>query len=103
MTPACAARSGAVSSSSLGCANPTALVDLQPGQTVLDLGSGGGLDVLLSARRVGPRGRVIGVDMTPEMIGLGRRHAADAGLTNAEFRLGAVEDLRPSRTAPSTW
>ena len=79
--------------SSLGCANPTALVDLQPGQTVLDLGSGGGLDVLLSARRVGPSGRVIGVDMTPEMIALAQQHAAEAGLTNVEFRLGTIEDL----------
>jgi len=79
--------------SSLGCANPTALVDLQPGQTVLDLGSGGGLDVLLSARRVGPSGRAIGVDMTAEMIVLAQRHGAEAGLTNVEFRLGTIEDL----------
>jgi SAM-dependent methyltransferase len=78
---------------SLGCANPTALVELRPGTTVLDLGSGGGLDALVCARRVGPSGRVVGVDMTPEMIELANQHAADAGLTNVEFRLGRIEDL----------
>jgi len=78
---------------SLGCANPTALVELRPGSTVLDLGSGGGLDALVCARRVGPSGRVIGVDMTPEMIELATQHAADADLTNVEFRLGTIEDL----------
>jgi SAM-dependent methyltransferase len=78
---------------SLGCANPTALVELQPGSTVLDLGSGGGLDALVCARRVGPSGRVVGVDMTPEMIELATQHAADADLTNVEFRLGTIEDL----------
>jgi len=78
---------------SLSCANPAALVDLGPGLTVLDLGSGGGLDVHLAARQVGSTGRVIGVDMTPEMIALARRHAADAGLANVEFRTGTIEDL----------
>ena len=78
---------------SLGCANPTALVDLQPGMTVVDLGSGGGLDALVCARRVGPSGRVIGVDMTPEMIDLATQHASDADLTNVEFRLGTIEEL----------
>jgi arsenite methyltransferase len=83
---------------SLGCANPAALVALQPGLTVVDLGSGGGLDAMVCARRVGPSGRVIGVDMTPEMIDLATRHATDAGLTNVEFRLGTIEDL-PVHTA----
>ena len=79
--------------SSLGCANPVALAGLQPGQTVLDLGCGAGLDVLLAALQVGLAGRVIGVDMTPEMIDLARRHATGAAVTNAEFRLGTIEDL----------
>jgi arsenite methyltransferase len=78
---------------SLGCANPTALVELRPGTTVLDLGSGGGLDALVCARRVGPSGRIIGVDMTPEMVELATQHAADAHLANVEFRLGTIEDL----------
>lgn len=78
---------------SLGCGNPTAVAELQPGETVLDLGSGGGIDVLLSARRVGPSGRAIGVDMTDEMIELARRNAADAGVTNVEFRKGTIEAL----------
>jgi SAM-dependent methyltransferase len=78
---------------SLGCADAAALAGLQTGQTVLDLGCGAGLDVLLAARQVGPAGRVIGVDMTPEMIALARRHAADAAVTNVEFRLGTIEDL----------
>jgi arsenite methyltransferase len=78
---------------SLGCANPTALVELRPGMTVLDLGSGGGLDALVCARRVGPSGHVVGVDMTPEMIELANQHAADADLTNVEFRLGRIEEL----------
>jgi SAM-dependent methyltransferase len=79
--------------SSLGCANPSALIALRPGQTVLDLGSGGGLDVLMTARRVGPSGRVIGVDMTPEMLALAETHRAAAGLDNVEFRQGHIEDL----------
>ncbi len=78
---------------SLGCGNPTLLVDLQPGQTVLDLGSGGGLDVLLSARRVGPTGKAYGLDMTPEMLALARRNQAEAGVTNAEFLAGTIEKV----------
>ena len=78
---------------SLGCGNPTAVAELKPGETVLDLGSGGGIDVLLSARRVGPTGRAIGVDMTDEMLTLARRNAADAGASNVEFRKGTIEAL----------
>ncbi len=78
---------------SLGCGNPTAVAELRPGETVLDLGSGGGIDVLLSARRVGPGGRAIGLDMTPEMLELARRNAADAGVTNAEFIEGRIEAI----------
>ena len=79
--------------SSLGCGNPLAVADLEPGERVLDLGSGGGLDVLLSARRVGPSGYVYGVDMTDEMLELARRNAAEAGASNVEFRKGLIEDL----------
>lgn len=78
---------------SLGCGVPTAVADLRPGDTVLDLGSGGGADVLISARRVGPQGRAIGLDMTPEMVELARRNAADAGVLNAEFVEGYIEDI----------
>jgi len=78
---------------SLGCGNPTLLADLRPGQTVLDLGSGGGLDVLLSANRVGPTGRAYGLDMTPEMLDLARRNQAEAGVENAEFLQGTIEDV----------
>lgn len=78
---------------SLGCGNPLAVADLHPGETVLDLGSGGGGDVLLSARRVGPTGRVYGLDMTDEMLALARRNAADAGAANVEFRRGQIEDI----------
>ncbi len=78
---------------SLGCGNPTALVDLQPGQDVLDLGSGGGLDVLLSARRVAPGGMAYGVDMTDEMLELAQRHKAEAGVTNATFLRGTIESV----------
>lgn len=78
---------------SLGCGNPTALAELRPGEDVLDLGSGAGLDVLLSARRVGPDGRAFGLDMTPEMLDLARRHQADAGVTNATFLKGTIEDV----------
>jgi len=78
---------------SLGCGNPTAVAELRDGETVLDLGSGGGLDVLLSARRVGPTGRAIGLDMTDEMLTLARNHATQAGATNAEFRKGRIEDI----------
>jgi len=78
---------------SLGCGNPTALAQLQPGQVVLDLGSGGGLDVLLSARRVGPAGKAYGLDMTPEMLELARRNQRESGVENAEFVLGTIEDV----------
>lgn len=78
---------------SLGCGNPVAVAELREGETVLDLGSGGGIDVLLSARRVGPTGRAIGVDMTDEMLALARRNAAEAGATNVEFRKGTIESL----------
>jgi SAM-dependent methyltransferase len=78
---------------SLGCGNPTALADLRPGQTVLDLGSGGGLDVLLSARRVGPTGKAYGLDMTDEMLELARRNQAEAGVENAEFLKGTIEEV----------
>ncbi len=78
---------------SLGCGNPTAVADLRPGERVLDLGSGGGIDVLLSARRVGPTGFAYGVDMTDEMLDLARANAAQAGATNVEFRKGAIEHL----------
>src|SRR5690606_30283056 len=78
---------------SLGCGNPTAVAELREGERVLDLGSGGGIDVLLSARRVGPTGFAYGVDMTEEMLDLARRNAAEAGATNVEFRRGTIEDL----------
>ena len=78
---------------SLGCGNPTAVAELRQGEVVLDLGSGGGIDVLLSARRVGPTGRAYGVDMTDEMLDLARRNAAEAGATNVEFLKGTIEDL----------
>ena len=78
---------------SLGCGNPTALAELAEGEAVLDLGSGGGIDVILSARRVGPTGRAIGVDMTDEMLTLARRNAAEAQIPNVEFRKGEIEDL----------
>jgi SAM-dependent methyltransferase/thioredoxin reductase len=83
---------GAVSAS-LGCGNPTALIDLHPGQTVLDLGSGGGIDVLLSARRVSPGGKAIGLDMTDEMLALARKNAAAAGVENVEFVKGEMEAM----------
>ncbi len=78
---------------SLGCGNPTALVDLHPGEVVLDLGSGGGIDVLLSARRVGPTGRAIGLDMTEEMVTLARRNAEAAGVRNVEFLQGRIDEI----------
>jgi arsenite methyltransferase len=78
---------------SLGCGNPTALLDLQPGQTVLDLGSGGGIDVLLSARRVGPTGKAYGLDMTDEMLALARENQREAGATNVEFLRGTIEAI----------
>jgi SAM-dependent methyltransferase len=78
---------------SAGCGNPTALAALQPGEVVLDLGSGGGIDCFLASRAVGPEGRVLGVDMTPEMIDLARANAEKVGATNVEFRLGELEAL----------
>lgn len=78
---------------SLGCGNPTALADLHEGEVVLDLGSGGGIDVLLSARRVGPTGKAYGLDMTDEMLALARRNAAEAGATNVEFLKGDIESI----------
>jgi arsenite methyltransferase len=78
---------------SLGCGVPTAVAELHPGETVLDLGSGAGADVLISARRVGPSGRAIGVDMTDEMLALARANAAAAGVANAEFVKGYIESV----------
>ncbi len=78
---------------SLGCGNPTAVADLHPGERVLDLGSGGGIDVLLSAKRVGPNGFAYGVDMTDEMLELARANAAKAAATNVEFLQGTIEDV----------
>lgn len=78
---------------SLGCGNPTALAQIVPGETVLDLGSGGGIDVLLSARRVGPTGKVYGLDMTDEMLALARANQAKAGVTNVEFLKGDIEHI----------
>jgi arsenite methyltransferase len=78
---------------SLGCGNPTALATLSPGKVVLDLGSGGGIDVLLSARRVSPGGKAYGVDMTDEMLELARKNKAEAGVENAEFLKGHIEDV----------
>jgi SAM-dependent methyltransferase len=78
---------------SLGCGNPTAVAELREGETVLDLGSGGGIDVILSAKRVGPTGRVFGLDMTDEMLTLARANAADAGASNAIFLKGIIEDV----------
>ena len=78
---------------SLGCGNPTALAQLHPGEIVLDLGSGGGIDVLLSAQRVGPEGKAYGLDMTDEMLDLAYKNAAAAGVTNVEFLKGEMEDI----------
>ncbi|HET6381690.1 MAG TPA: arsenite methyltransferase [candidate division Zixibacteria bacterium] len=78
---------------SLGCGNPTAVADLKEGERVLDLGSGGGIDVLLSAKRVGPTGRAIGLDMTDEMLALAQRNAQEAGVTNVEFLKGHIEAI----------
>lgn len=78
---------------SLGCGVPTAVADLHPGEVVLDLGSGAGADVLISARRVAPGGRAIGLDMTPEMLELARRNAVEAGVENVEFLHGYLEDV----------
>jgi SAM-dependent methyltransferase len=78
---------------SLGCGNPTALTQLNPGETVLDLGSGGGIDVLLSARRVGPTGRAYGLDMTDEMLALARENQRKSGVENVEFLKGEIEQI----------
>jgi len=80
-------------SASLGCGNPTALAQLNPGETVLDLGSGGGIDVLLSARRVGPAGKAYGLDMTDEMLALARENQRKAGVQNVEFLKGEIENI----------
>jgi ubiquinone/menaquinone biosynthesis C-methylase UbiE len=77
----------------LGCGNPQAIASLRPGETVLDLGCGGGFDCFLAAKAVGESGRVIGVDMTPEMISKARQNAVKAGVSNVEFRLGEIENL----------
>ena len=85
---------------SLGCGNPTALAQLQPGEIVLDLGSGGGIDVLLSARRVGPAGKAYGLDMTDEMVALARENQRKAGVENVEFLKGTIEEIPlPDNTA----
>ena len=78
---------------SLGCGNPTALAQLEPGQVVLDLGSGGGIDVILSARRVGPTVKAYGLDMTDDMLALARRNAEEAGVANVEFLRGRIEEI----------
>ena len=78
---------------SLGCGNPTALAELREGEVILDLGSGGGIDVLLSARRVGPTGKAYGLDMTDDMLTLAKRNAAEAGVTNVEFLRGRIEEI----------
>src|SRR5213594_1251823 len=78
---------------SLGCGNPTALAELSPGEVVLDLGSGGGIDVLLSARRVGPQGKAYGLDMTDEMLALARENQEKAGIENVEFLKGEIENI----------
>src|SRR3982751_2631356 len=78
---------------SLGCGNPTALAELKEGEVVLDLGSGGGIDVLLSARRVGPTGKAYGLDMTDEMLALAKENQRKSGLTNVEFLKGEIENI----------
>ena len=88
--------------SSCGCGNPTAVAELHEGETVLDLGSGGGIDVLLSARRVGPTGKAYGLDMTDEMLELARRNQLAAGVENVEFMKGRSSGSR-CPTSPSTW
>ncbi len=84
---------GTAVSASLGCGNPTALAQLQPGEIVLDLGSGGGIDVILSAKRVGPAGKAYGLDMTDEMLALARENQKKAGIENVEFLKGAIENI----------
>ncbi|MEM9563926.1 MAG: methyltransferase domain-containing protein [Actinomycetota bacterium] len=85
--------SDAAAGLSMGCGNPFAVADLRPGETVLDLGSGGGLDVIVSARRVAPDGKAYGVDFLPEMLELARKNAAEAGVDNVEFLEGMIEDV----------
>ena len=92
---------GAAKLASLGCGNPTAVAELHEGETVLDLGSGGGIDVLLSARRVGPTGKAYGLDMTDEMLELARANQREAGVENAEFLKGTMEAV-PLPTTRST-
>jgi SAM-dependent methyltransferase len=87
---------------SLGCGNPTALIDLRPGETVLDLGSGGGIDVLLSAQRIGPTGKAYGLDMTDEMLALARENQRKAGVENVEFLKGEIENI-PLPDKPNRW
>jgi arsenite methyltransferase len=82
---------------SLGCGNPTALAQLSPGEVVLDLGSGGGIDVLLSARRVGPTGKAYGLDMTDEMLALANENKRKAGVNNVEFLRGEIENIHIAR------
>jgi len=82
-----------VTDMAMGCGNPTAIAELKQGEVVLDLGSGGGIDCFLAARQVGPQGRVIGLDMTPEMIKLARQNAKKLGAANVEFRYGEMEDM----------
>src|SRR5262252_8055000 len=77
----------------LSCGNPTATANLRPGEVVVDLGSGGGLDVFLAARKVGPTGKAIGIDMTPAMLELARRNAGTSGLANVEFQLASIDNL----------
>jgi SAM-dependent methyltransferase len=84
---------GSVTGVSLGCGNPTAIAELQPGEVVLDLGSGGGIDCFLAAKQVGPEGHVIGLDMTTDMVKLARRNAKKVGATNVEFRYGEMEEM----------
>jgi arsenite methyltransferase len=84
---------GTALAASLGCGNPTALAELKPGETVLDLGSGGGIDVLLSAKRVGPTGKAYGLDMTDEMLALAEENKAKSGLANVEFLRGEIESI----------
>jgi SAM-dependent methyltransferase len=84
---------GSVTNASLGCGNPLAIADLRPGEVVLDLGSGGGIDCFLAARQVGPTGKVIGLDMTPDMVRLARRNARKMGVTNVEFQWGEMEEI----------
>jgi len=83
----------AAMAASLGCGNPTALIELHQGEVVLDLGSGGGIDVLLSARRIGPTGKAFGLDMTDDMLELARANQREAGVDNAEFLKGTIEDI----------